>query len=102
MTKSLERMKRTALLTAALAFCGVATSASAYQTGYPDYPCYKRGEAYCAYMWNADGWPDYPSCVEAYYQNFCYSSGEGSLVTPASSHPAATRPAAEPTGTTRP
>jgi hypothetical protein len=95
----MERIKRAVLVTAALAFCGTATSASAYQGGYPDYQCYKRGEAYCAYMWNADGWPDYPTCVEAYYQNFCYSSGEGVLVTPPSSHSASSRPEAAPTET---
>lgn len=76
MSKALERMGRRALLAAALAFGGLAGSASAVPPPpWDDDACWERMEVFCASNWQAWGYFDHDSCVQAMGHEICNGGG---------------------------
>lgn len=72
MKKGIQTMRRRVLITAALAFCGLAASASAVPPPPFDVnACWKRMEVFCAANWQAFGHPDQESCVQTMGHEIC-------------------------------
>lgn len=81
MTKSIETMRRRVLVAAALAFGGLAASASAKPPPPWDAnACWERMYVFCASNWQAFGYPDYDSCVQAMGQEICNGGGPQPLI----------------------